>query len=96
MLTSDWFDSDFQVKLENDVNILRLTPFYGTRNGRAIASPRCRNLRLRLPVVFKSDKLLSKATGPIRNWENPFSRLADTVFYVSKEACGKSAQYPCS
>ena len=28
MLTSDWFDSDFQVKLENDVNILRLTPFY--------------------------------------------------------------------
>ena len=29
MLTSDWFDSDFQVKLENDVNILRLTPFYG-------------------------------------------------------------------
>ena len=31
MLTSDWFDSDFQVKLENDVNILRLTPFYGPR-----------------------------------------------------------------
>ncbi len=30
MLTSDWFDSDFQVKLENDVNILRLTPFSGS------------------------------------------------------------------
>ena len=46
MLTSDWFDSDFQVKLENDVNILRLTPFYG---------PLCASLRS-LREAFTNDR----------------------------------------
>ena len=31
MLTSYWFASVIQVKLEGDVNILRLTPFLGSR-----------------------------------------------------------------